>query len=230
MPFICLARTDIPNSTLQVTDLWPNKSQTNPVIDPPAVGPRYINAVVTESVTLTTAGAVKTFTAAKSGLAAYLLANVQALGAPGVALTPTEANVAAAAIIAAMRAGSALSLAAINVILVAAAGALTELTNAGGSLSTGTVEDVLRILSGVTYTVPAGTQIQGAGPIFTAQAGYVAWNAANFESIPDILPTDSSFYGSLQYGKIAGFKAATFSYKGATGAAITVYDNAGGAY
>lgn len=230
MPFICLARTDIPNSTLQVTDLWPNKSQTNPVIDPPAVGPLYINAPTTATVTLTTVGAVKTFTIAASGLAAYLLANVQAAGAGGIALTPAQANAAAAAIIAAMQAGSALSLAAINALLVAAAGAGTELTTAGGSLSTGAVTDVLRILGGITYTVPAGTQIQGAGPIFTAQGSPAVFNAANFADHKDILPTDSSFYQSLAYGKIAGFKAATFSYVGVTGAAITVYDDAGGVY
>ena len=230
MPFICLARTDIPNSTLQVTDLWPNKSQTNPVIDPPAVGPLYINAPTTANVTLTTVGAVQTFTVAASGLAAYLLANVQAAGAGGSALTPAQGNAAAAALIAAMQAGSALSLAAINALLVAAAGAGTELTSAGGSLSTGAVSDVLRILGGITYTVPAGTQIQAAGPIFNPQGSPAVFNAANFADHKDILPTDSSFYQSLAYGKVAGFKSASFSYKGVTGAAITVYDDAGGAY
>ena len=230
MPFICLARTDIPNSTLQVTDLWPNKSQTNPVIDPPAVGPLYITAPTTANVTLTTVGAVQTFTGAASGLAAYLLANVQAAGAGGSALTPAQGNAAAAALIAAMQAGSALSLAAINALLVAAAGAGTELTSAGGSLSTGAVSDVLRILGGITYTVPAGTQIQAAGPIFNPQGSPAVFNAANFADHKDILPTDSSFYQSLAYGKVAGFKSASFSYKGVTGAAITVYDDAGGAY
>lgn len=226
MPFICLARTDIPNSTLQITDLWPNKSQTNPAIDPPAVGPLYINAVTTATVTLSGAFA---FTKAVAGLAAYLVANVQAAGAGGAALTPTEANAAATAIIAAMRSGSALTLAAINALLVAAAGAGTELTTAGGSLSTGAVSDVLRILAGITYTVPAGTDVETAG-VFAPQAGAAAWNAANFADHKDILPTDSSFYQSLAYGKIAGFKDATFSYLGVTGSAITVYDDAGGAY
>jgi hypothetical protein len=226
MPFICLARTDIPDSTLQVTDLWPNKSQTNPVIDPPAVGPLYINAVTTATVTLSGAFA---FTKAVAGLAAYLVANVQADGAGGAALTPAEANAAAAAIITRMRSGLPLALANINTVLVAAAGAGTELTNAALSLSTGAVEDVLRILAGIAYTVPAGTTVQAAG-VFTPQAGAAAWNAANFADHKDILPVDSSFYQSLAYGKIAGFKAATFSYKGVTGSALTVYDDAGGAY
>lgn len=228
MPFICLARTDVPNATLQVTDLWPNKSQANPVLDPQPVGPRYINAPVTNNVVLTTVGAVKTFTAAKTGLAAYLLANVQKAGAGGGALTPAAADTIAAALIAAMRAGSTLSLAAINVILAATCGAGTELTSAGGSISTGTVADVLRILSGTLYTVPAGTQIQAAGPIFHPQAGPAAWNLANFDANQHvILPTDSSFYTSLSFGQIAKFKASTFTYKGSAGAALTVYDDAG---
>lgn len=231
MPFICLARTDIPDSTLQITDLWPNKSQANAVTDPSPVGPKYINAPVTNNVVLTTAGDVKTFTAAKEGLAAYILVNVQQDGAGGVAVTPTQANVVAAAILVRMRAGLSLDLAAINVILVAACGAGTELTSAGGSISTGTVADVLRILSSTPYTVPAGTQIQGAGPIFTAQGAPTTFNAACFDSaFHDVLPTDSSFYTSLSFGKIAGFKAATFSYRGTAGSALTVYDDAGGVY
>lgn len=231
MPFICLARTDIPDSTLQITDLWPNKSQYNPSLDPAPSGPKYINAPVTNNVVLTTVGAVKTFTAAKTGLAAYLLANVQQDGAGGAAMTPSQGNVAAAALIAAMHAGSALNLAAINVILVAACGAGTELTSAGGSLSTGAVSDVLRILSGASYTVPAGTQIQAAGPVFNPQAGAAAWNLANFDASQHVvLPTDSSFYQSLSFGKIAGFKAASFTYRGVIGSALTVYDDAGGVY
>lgn len=230
MPFICLARTDIPDSVLQITDLWPNKSQANAVTDPSPVGPKYINAPVTNNVVLTTAGAVKTFTAARSGLAAYLLVNVQQDGAGGAAITTTQANVAAAALIAAMRAGTALNLAAINVILVAACGAGTELTSAGGSLSTGAVADVLRILSSTPYEVPAGTQIQEAGPLFHAQT-QPAFNASCFDpAFHDVLPTDSSFYTSLSFGKIAGFKAASFTYRGTIGSALTVYDDAGGVY
>lgn len=230
MPFICLARTDIPDSTLQITDLWPNKSQYNPSLDPAPSGPKYINAPVTENVVLTTVGAVKTFTAAKSGLAAYLLVNVQQDGAGGAAMTTPQANVAAAALIAAMRAGSALNLAAINVILAAACGAGTELTSAGGSLSTGTVADVLRVLSGTPFTVPAGTQIQSAGPLFHAQT-QPAFNVSCFNpAFHDVLPTDSSFYQSLSFGKIAGFKSASFSYRGTIGSALTVYDDAGGVY
>ena len=91
------------------------------------------------------------------------------------------------------------------------------------------MSDVLRILGGITYTVPAGTDVETAG-VFAPQPSPAVFNAANFADHKDILPTDSSFYQSLAYGKIAGFKSASFSYLGVTGAAITVYDDAGGAY
>lgn len=230
MPFICLRRTDIPNGVLQITDLWPNRSQANPSTDPKPQGPRYVRHPVTNEVILSSTGGDQRFVAAaKVGLAGYLIANVQADGTGGAALTPTEANVAAAALIAAMRAGSTLDLTAINTILVAAAGAGTELTSGGGSISTGAVTDVLRILSGCFYTVPAGTIIQTTGPIFNAQSSPAAWNAANFDfnTFTDVLAMDGSFYISLAQGKINGFTSPSFLYKRVAGAALVVYSDSG---
>lgn len=228
MPFICLRRTDIPNSTLQVTDFWPNKSQANAAIDPYPQGPRYVSQPATPSlVTLSsTGGTQRFFGTAQSGLSAYLLANVQ-VGAAGPALTPAQGLTAANALVAAMRAGSTLNLAAINAILNAAAAGAT-LT---GNNSTGTITDVLRILSGATYTVPAGTVIQTVAPAtdFVPQPSAPAWNAANFDfnTYVDVNVADSSFYISLSQGKLNGFTSSAFSYKGTLGAALVVYDNAG---
>jgi hypothetical protein len=230
MPFICKRRTDIPNGVLQVSDLWPSKTQANAAIDPKPQGPRYVNAPVTNSVTLTsTGGADRRFPAAYTGLAAYLLANVQKAGSGGGALTPANADTIAAAIIAAMVAGSAQTLSAINTLLAATGGAGTELTNAGGSLSTGTVTDVLRILAGATYTVPSGTIIQTTGPVFNPQGSPATWNAANFNfnTFTDVLAMDSSFYISLAQGQLNGFTSTTFRYKGTTGAALVVYSDSG---
>lgn len=230
MPFICKRRSDIPNSTLQITDLWPNKSQANAVIDPKPQGPRYINAPTTATVTLSSTGGVQRyFPSDQAGLAAYLLANVQKAGAGGGALTPANADTIAAALIAAMAAGSTLDLTAINVRLAATGGAGTELTTAGGSLSTGAVTDVLRILAGATYTVPSGTVIQTVGPIFHAQGSPAVWNAANFNfnTFTDVLAMDSSFYISLAQGQINGFTSAAFTYRGTTGAALVVYSDTG---
>lgn len=230
MPFICLRRTDIQNSTLQVTDLWPNKSQANAVTDPRPQGPRYVNAPTSSTVILTsTGGDQRQLAAAYSGLAAYLIVNVQQDGAGGAALTPVQADAAAVALIAAMRAGSALTLADINVILVAAAGAGTELTAAGGSISTGAVTDVLRILAGATYTAPSGTEVQTGGTVFNPQGGPAAWNAANFNfnTFTDVLAMDSSFYISLAQGQINTFTSAAFTYLGTAAAALVVYSDTG---
>lgn len=226
MPFICLRRTDIPNSTLQVTDFWPNKSQANPAIDPQPQGPRYVSQPAAPALVAlsSTGGAQRFFGVAQSGLSAYLLANVQ-VGAAGPALTPAQALTAANALVAAMRTGAVLNLAAINAILNAAAAGAT-LT---GNSSTGAITDVLRILSGATYTVPAGAVVQVAGPTFNPQASPAAWNAANFDfdTYVDVNVADSSFYISLAQGKLNGFTSPSFSYKGTTGAALVVYDNAG---
>lgn len=225
MPFICKRRTDIPNGVLQITDLWPNASQRNQSIDPQPQGPRYVSGPTTATVVLSsTGGAQRYFRTAQSGLAAYLIANVQ-VGAGGPALTPAQADAAAAALVAAMYAGSALGLAAINVILNAAAAGATLTANS----STGTVTDVLRLLSGAPYTVPAGTIVQNGAGVFVAQAGPAAWNAANFDftAYKDILVSDSSFYISLAEGQINGFSSSAFMYLGTAGAALVVYDNAG---
>lgn len=224
MPFICKRRADIQNGVLQVTDLWPNASQRNQSMDPKPQGPRYVSAPTTATIALSsTGGTQRYFGTAQSGLAAYIVANI-ATGA-GAAFTPAQANVAAAALIAAMAAGSALNLAAIDAILAAAA-AGSALT-AGGS--TGAVTDVLRILSGATYTVPAGTVVQNGAGVFVAQAAPAVWNANNFDfnTYKDILVSDSSFYISLAEGQINGFSSSTFTYLGTAGAALVVYDNAG---
>jgi hypothetical protein len=225
MPFICLRRSDIQNGVLQVTDLWPNASQRNQSIDPKPQGPRYVSAPVTSTVVLGSTGATQRFLAtAQGGLAAYLIANVQ-VGAGGPALTPAQADTAAAALIVAMVGGAVLNLAAINAILTAAAAGATLTGNA----STGAVTDVLRILSGASYTVPAGTIVQVVVSTFNPQAGPAVWNANNFNfnAYKDILVSDSSFYISLAEGQINGFSSPQFSYLGIVSPAIVVYDNAG---
>jgi len=225
MPFICKRRTDIPNGVLQITDFWPNGSQRNQSIDPQPQGPRYVSAPVTNTVVLSSTGATQRYLkTAQSGLAAYLIANVQ-VGAAGPALTPAQATTAANALIAAMKTGAATTLAAINVILAAAAAGATLTANT----STGTVIDILRILSGATYTVPAGTIVQVVVSTFHPQTSPTTWNANNFNfnTYRDILVSDSSFYISLAQGQINGFSDAGFKYRGTTGAAIVVYDNTG---
>lgn len=228
MPLICLRRTDIPNSTLQVTDLWPNKSQANAAIDPYPQGPRYVSQPAAPALATLVTGplATKTFGVAQSGLSAFLLVNVKiAAGAPNPALTPAQALLCANALVTEMRAGNALTLGDINAAMQAVVANAT-LQNPAPSTA---VADLLRVLAGATYTVPAGTVIQSGAGAWVAQASPSAFNAAcfDFDTYVDVNVADSSFYISVAQGQLNGFTSSAFSYKGTTGAALVVYDNAG---
>ena len=75
MPFICLANANVPNGVLQITDLWPNTSLRNQVLDPPGQT-RYLNrpagdtVVVAAGVLSPAATLADHFTI--EGLAAYI--------------------------------------------------------------------------------------------------------------------------------------------------------------
>jgi len=73
MPYICLARTDIPDGTLQVLDLVPNTSLRSN-LDPPGQT-RYVNRVQNDPVIVTASGALlrqNDPNASLRGLSAYL--------------------------------------------------------------------------------------------------------------------------------------------------------------
>ena len=44
-PAICIRDTSISNGQILVKDMWPNRSQANPVVDPAPQGPRYLRVV-----------------------------------------------------------------------------------------------------------------------------------------------------------------------------------------
>lgn len=82
MPYICLARNDIPDGTLQVLDLWPNTSLRNQSIDPPGQT-RYVNrtqrsaCAVDANTGLVSGGAGNRALNGLTGLEAYLLDRVE---------------------------------------------------------------------------------------------------------------------------------------------------------
>lgn len=221
MPFICLARTDISDGYLQVKDLWPNLSQRSD-LDPPGQGPVYVNSPDNDTVLYTAAAAARTTTGQYDGVAAYLVDHVE--GAAGAALTAGAAGEAAqiaTALIAAMRAGAVLNLAAVDAIIAGVVGG-AGLT-AGNS--TGVLTDLLKVLAGALYRVPAGSSIQDAGGLFvTAQAG--SFPTGTYR---DVLDTDSLAISFAQ-GDLAGFRAAGFTFGGTAGAAVVVYADDGTLY
>lgn len=219
MAYICLIRDDIPAGTMQVLDLWPNTSQRNQSIDP--VGQtKYLTYLTNSTVATTTSGGgVITTNAAYTGLAAYLIENVEkgGLAAGTGALTAADANTISAAIIAAMEASTAMGLAAVNA-LIAATAANSELTSYGGSASTGSLADVLKILAGGEWITPAGTTVSTTGVFTASPSGMFTSGQYRATYAGQVLSS------SVDEGQLAGFMFASFEYGGTAGAAVVVYD------
>jgi hypothetical protein len=111
------------------------------------------------------------------GLTAYLLDNVDDNGS---APTEAEAIAMAAAILVRVAGGLALTLADINTIIVAETTAGIDLDGTdGGSDSTGTVEEVLRVVTGESYRLDADVAYTGAGGAFLIARAGVFTTAAN---------------------------------------------------
>lgn len=189
--YILPQRNDLDGLNIQITDLFPNTSQKNGIYDgegqthyvgacpdPPGAtvtsGNAYLSGSKSTSMTVnpvigsTVGGGNDCYatTTATFGLAAYLRDRVQKTGAGGSFLTFANANTIAAAIRSAASSGTSLNLTAINALLAATGGAGTELDSTGGSKSFGTVEEILRILSGEVYRSSIYTVITTAGPVF----------------------------------------------------------------
>lgn len=222
MPFICMIRTDIEDGVLQVLDLYPNTSLRNPIYD--AVGQtKYVNRCQNDTVATTTSGGNDVTISEYKGVAAYLLDHVESggLAAGTGALSDANANTIADNIIAAMDAGTAMSLAAVNALLAATA-ANTELTSAGGSASTGSLVDLLKILAGGEYVLPAGSITESpTGTFDPTEAG--DFTTGQYRATYDSFALNAS----LSEGALSQFTASTFEYAGTTGAALVVYDDAG---
>lgn len=215
MPYICQTRDDIPNGILQVLDLFPNTSLRNQVYDP--VGQtKYINRCQNETVVVSASATAAEY----KGLAAYLIDSVADGGDDG-ALTAAQANDMATAIIARLDAGSTLTLAGINTALQTVQGA-TELNNAGGTASVGSVADVLRILAGGEYVVPSGTACDtGAGNFKASQDG--AFTSGQYRATYDGFALAASY----TEGHLSKMVDATFEYDGTAGTAVHVYADDG---
>jgi hypothetical protein len=214
--YICRIRTDMDSAGLQITDLKPNTSQRSLIYEP--VGQSgYVGSRVTNE----TVGALATnaTTAEYAGLAAYLIDNV--INATGtVTVTVTIANAAAQDIIDILDAGTDLGATEINAALVTGGAGAGTTINTGGS--TGSVIEVLQILSGRTYTLPSGSTV-GA---LTAGAQLGSFSSLATDGMRELYLT-----GALQVscgdGVLSKLALTAYSYGGTTGAALAVYDYQG---
>ena len=222
MPFICKIRTDVPDGLLQVLDLRPNSSQRNLIYTPGDGQTKYVNRAENDTVATTTSGANDVTTAAYSGVAAYLLDHVEGggLAAGTAALTDANANTIALALIAAMDTGAVMTIAAVNVILSATV-ANTELVPTT-SASTGVLTELLQVLAGGKYVLPAGSITEAPTGTFDPT---VAGAFTNGTYRPTY--TTGALRISTGIGRLAQFIAATFDYNSTTGAALVVYADDG---
>jgi len=89
MPYICLARSDIPSGTVQILDLWPNSSLRLPPYDPPGQT-RYLKRPTSDSVNFNPNGTLERDV---WGMAAYLIDHVEVGGLTQADLTVTATGV-----------------------------------------------------------------------------------------------------------------------------------------
>lgn len=219
--YIVVRRSDIPNGTLQVLDLNPNESQRNLVYEPPGQT-KYLNRFQNDTVTTVVSGGAILARGNLKGVAAYLIDHVEAggLGAGLAALTATEANDAATAIIALVDAGSDVDIASVNAA-IAGVVADSELV-ATTSASTGNLEELLRILAGAEYVVPTGSILDTDGSTFNPVVSGSFTTGVEREIF-----NTSHFLLSSNIGELFEMKQATFDYLGTAAPAVVVYDNTG---
>ena len=199
-PVICIRDTAIKNGQIMVKDLFPNRSLANPVIDPAPQGPRYLRVVETPTLPTLT-GTVVSQTV--SGLAAYCLVTFDQ-GAAGANITPAQSVLIAEAIISEMRTGGDLETADINGLIAPLQGLAG--TGIGLGVSTATVNNILQILGGATFTVAAGYDLEDAqnAPQFLSEGD----QASSFSAFHNpIAVEDSSFWISLAQGDLLGLKS-----------------------
>lgn len=209
--YVCRIRTDIPSGAIQWTDVRPNSSQRSLVYDS-AGQSGYLDTRVANS---TLAALVANATVAEySGVSAYLIDHVIDQ-VTGVTITVTVANAAALAFVAQMDAGTDLD---INAAMVTAggAGAGTTLTNAAGS--NGSLKELLKILSGATYTLASGSVVGTRATGLAAGTFYGSYRQ---------MYSSGSLQMSCGEGQLAGYALNTFSYDGTANRALVVYDYQG---
>lgn len=205
MPF--MIANNVLNSTegrvaVQITDLFPHKTQSSAVLTPNFQGPQYLYAhsrSLTEAVAVAANADNDIETSAEySGLAAYILATIES--AAGASLLVVTAGGIATDIIARMRAGQSLTETDINTII-------DDLEPGAGLAvgdSFGSVLEILQIVSGYkVFTLPAGTIVEVAAGDFNDAVLAVAVDAG-FSDPTDASSLFTKFYDSFYLSARSG--------------------------
>ena len=174
MPYICLARNDIPDGTVQVLDLKPNSSQRSLIYEPEGQT-RYINRAVNQSpLPIPGTGAVSE---AFNGLQAYLADRFDPTNLGGGVWSVADLATGAAALLAEVDAGNPLTTVAVTAALTAALGAAVGF-GVGGT--TAVLTELLSILAGRGYVLPAGFIKLVGGAWDAVQRGAFTTNVLHF--------------------------------------------------
>jgi hypothetical protein len=189
---------------VQITDLFPHKTQSSAVYTPNFQGPQYLYAhgrdVSETPATQVNNGGDTETDAIYSGLSAYCLATIET--AAGGAMLPATSDLIANGILARTLSGESLTAEDIDTII--------DLNEAGAGLAVGdsfaTVLEILQIASGYkVFTLPANTVLELANGNFD-DAGLAVAVPASFSDPSDIgkLVTtfSDSFYISARKGQL----------------------------
>lgn len=217
--FLIMQRTDIPDGVLQVVDLWPNTSSKN-YIYPPGLGQTGYIHNIPDAAADGSVGAGPTFTvtADVTGVSAYLLAVIDTgAGAGGAPFTGAEADAATAGLVAIANAGTVLDAAAVDAVLAGVVGG----TSLAGGGSLGTLSELLSVMAGNVWRIPAGEDLAVGGVKVAAQVGN--FEAGVYTQLYDI----GQFLVSNLNGNVSLLKDPSFFYDNTAGAAITVYSATG---
>jgi len=229
MPFICMPTVTSSTTEIkvQITDMFPHKTQSSAVLTPNFQGPRYFTALAESAVTTTPVLAAGALVGDTSGLSAYLLTTIEVVSDGDRALTEAESDSISASILARMESALSLTASDINTLIQAETGDAGDADGIGKGNSTATVTEILQILSGThTYTAPDALVVEVGGVFQALLAGDQASNFTASATNTPISSSYDSFFISARSGQISVAQAKTDSAGNAT-PVLVAYNNDG---
>lgn len=201
MPFV-FGSSRVAEGTLQITDLHPHKTQSNATLTPNFRGPAYIySPSQTSLTTLPVIDVNSDIDGDQSGLAVYLLATIDDDANGSVLISEADAQAVAEALIAQAEAGGSLTSDDINQIILNVTG---DANGIGIGKSTATVSEILSIITGYSvFEISSGTSLadENNGDAFEATAVAAFFSTPSWAS-RQIRVFDGSFYISAREGQL----------------------------
>jgi hypothetical protein len=190
---------------VQITDLFPHKTQSSAVYTPNFQGPQYLYAHGRDvTADVVSAGVNRTVAAETLGLAAYLISTLEhTVGGAGAAIADADAILLANNLIARTLNNQSLTVADFNAEVVAIPG-IGVGNGIGEGLTTTTILEVLQVISGYKiYTLPAGSDLLAAGVLNPAISGTASARLTDPADASSLLNKFSdSFYISARKGQL----------------------------